>query len=229
MKGLVFILALLSFIISYGQKSDSLKGRKLIFEDSFDNHKPGDQWIFEHNESKPDACSIINRQLQLNTEGGMTLWYKDQLSGNILIEYDRIVIMDGGSNDRLSDLNQFWMATDPQGRMFQRKGGFREYDSLQMYYVGMGGNYNTTTRMRRYNGKGELKIVSEFTDSGHLLKPNQQYHIVIIARNGESKFIVDGIEYFSFKDENPLTYGWFAIRSTKSRQKIDNFKIWQLD
>src|SRR5688572_24219487 len=165
MKLFVFIVSIFVSTICHSQLTDSLKGKKLIFEDSFDNHKLCDQWIIEHSESKTNACSIIDGQLQLNTEGGITVWYKQKLKGNIVIEYDRIVIMDGASNDRLSDLNQFWMATDPQGRMFQRKGGFREYDSLQMYYVGMGGNYNTTTRMRKYNGKGELKIVGEFTDS----------------------------------------------------------------
>ena len=145
-----------------------------------------------------------------------------------MIEYDRGVMVNGGSNDRLSDVNQFWMATDPQQKMFTRKGEFKEYDSLQMYYVGMGGNYNTTTRMRRYDGKGTLQIVGEYTDSAHLLKPNKTYLIAIVVKDGVSKFFVNDEEYFSFKDDKPFTEGWFAIRSTRSRQWIDNVRIYQL-
>ena len=129
----------------------------------------------------------------------------------------------------LSDLNQFWMANDPAGKMFRRTGGFREYDSLLMYYVGMGGNYNKTTRMRRYDGKGTLEIVGEYTDSAHLLKPNHWYHIDIITRKGINRFIVDGVTYFEYEDKNQIASGWFAFRSTKSRQRIDNLKIYAIE
>jgi rhamnogalacturonan endolyase len=121
------------------------------------------------------------------------------------------------------------MVTDPQQKMFKRKGAFREYDSLRMYYVGMGGNYNSTTRMRRYDGKADLKIIGEYRDREHLLSPNKTYHIMMLVKDGLVKFIVDGQTFFSFKDDKPLSKGWFAIRSTKSRQVIDNVKIWQVD
>ena len=226
---LSLVIAMFLVLNGQAQLKDSIGLKKLIFEDNFSASTISDQWIIEENEKKPGAAMITDGQLQFDTEGGITLWYRQKLSGNLLIEYDRVVVMEGGSNDRLSDLNQFWMASDPSGKMFQRKGGFREYDSLQMYYVGMGGNYNTTTRMRRYDGKGELKILGEFTDSTHLLKGNQVYHITIMIKNGLSKFMVNGVEYFSFKDDKPFSEGWFAIRSTKSRQRVDNFKIWQLN
>ncbi len=215
-------------MIALGQSFDSLQKKQLIFKDDFSQPELSKQWVVEMNESKRDSYSIINGQLQLNTEGGITVWYKNKLKGNFLVEYDRTVRMQGRNNDRLSDMNQFWMATDPQNKMFKRKGGFKEYDSLQMYYVGMGGNYNSTTRMRRYDGNGELRIVGEYTDSAHLLKPNKTYHIAILVKDGISKFFVDGEEYFSFKDQKPFTEGWFAIRSTKSRQQIDNIRIYQL-
>jgi rhamnogalacturonan endolyase len=196
--------------------------KHLIFEDDFSSGQLSDQWVIEKN-----VYSIVDEKLQLHSNEGITLWYRQMLRGNIQIEYDRVVVIQGGEHDRLSDMNQFWMATDPQNKMFTRKGGFREYDSLKMYYVGMGGNYNTTTRMRRYDGKKNMQIVGEFTDSSHLLKPNFIYHVVITSYNGMNRFSVNGDTYFSFKDEAPFNQGWFAIRSTKSRQWIDNLKIWQ--
>ncbi len=202
--------------------------KKLLFADDFDIDSISSNWIIETTAVKGSSVSVLKGKLVLDTENGVTLWCKQKLSGNIEIAYTRTVIMDSGRNDRLSDLNQFWMATDPQNKLFTRKGGFKEYDSLQMYYVGMGGNYNTTTRMRRYDGRGELKIVGEFKDSAHLLKPNIPYHIKISVINGTCKFYVNGELYFEFTDPAPFTEGWFAIRSTKSRQVIDEVRIWQL-
>lgn len=228
MKFLAVFAGLLCCLAAEAQQRDSLKRGKPVFEDDFSKASVSDDWIVESEDGGPGDCSIVNGQLQVNTKGGITVWYKKKLSGNYLIEYDREVVIEHGANDRLSDLNQFWMATDPQQKMFTRRGGFREYDSLQMYYVGMGGNYNTTTRMRRYDGKGRLQIVGEFTDSLHLLQANRPYHLTIRVKNGVSAFYVDGTEYFSFGDDAPFTEGWFAIRSTKSRQRIDNVRIYPL-
>ena len=232
MRGLLIIILFVAIAgIAFAQQADSItkQSKQLLFEDDFHLQVLSNNWLVETNEKDAPGYSIVKGQLELNTEGGLTLWFKKELVGNIIIEYDRTILMDGGKNDRLSDLNQFWMVTDPQQKMFTRKGGFREYDSLQMYYVGMGGNYNSTTRMRRYDGKAGLQIVGEYKDSSHLLQPNKTYHIMIIVKDGWSKFIVDGATFFSFKDDQPFTKGWFAIRSTKSRQLIDHVKIWQLN
>ncbi len=232
MSKLFFTISFLfTIVFTFGQGEDSISrlNKKLIFADDFDSHQLSDQWVAETNEKDAPGFSIKNGLLYLDTEGGITLWYKKIMEGNILIEYDRAVLVGGEKNDRLSDLNQFWMVTDPQQRMFKRKGGFREYDSVRMYYVGMGGNYNSTTRMRRYDGKAGLKIIAEYKDSAHLLVANKTYHIMMLVKDGLVKFIVDGQTFFSFNDDQPLRNGWFAIRSTKSRQVIDNVKIWQLD
>ena len=202
--------------------------KKLLFADDFNKDSLSSNWIIETTPVKGSSVSVQKGKLILDTENGVTIWYKEKITGNFEIEYTRTVIMDSGRNDRLSDLNQFWMVTDPQNKLFTHKGGFKEYDSLQMYYVGMGGNYNTTTRMRRYDGKGELKIVGEYKDSSHLLKPNMPYQIRIRFIKGSSQFFVNGELFFEFTDPAPFTEGWFAIRSTKSRQVIDDVKIWKL-
>ncbi len=222
MKHILFISGLLFCSILNAQQ------KKLLFADSFNKNILDSNWVIETTPVKGSSITVQNGHLILDTENGVTVWYKQKLKGNIEIEYTRTLIMDSGRNDRLSDLNQFWMATDPQQKMFSRKGGFKEYDSLQLYYVGMGGNYNTTTRMRRYDGKGGLKITGEYKDSIHLLKANMPYRIKISFVNGSSSFFVNGELFFAFTDPAPFTEGWFAIRSTKSRQEIDDIKIWQL-
>lgn len=234
MKRVLTCLAIISLATqqtkSFCQDSLPAQGRKtLLFSDDFTDTAISKNWVLEVADAERKACVAKDGSLELNTVGGVTAWYKKELRGNLLIEFDRTVVMEGGPNDRLSDLNQFWMATDPRGKMFSRKGDFKEYDSLQLYYVGMGGNYNTTTRMRRYDGKGKLEIVGEWKDSGHLLQPNKTYHISILVKNGVSGFYVDGRRFFSYKDSQPFTHGWFGIRSTKSRQRIGRVQVWRID
>ncbi len=222
--GMISMVGLLSL-----QQQQSVTKEVLLFSDDFAGKESAGNYIIEKNSKDTNAVQFMGEQLQLDSEGGLTVWYREKLKGDIRISFDRMVVMEAGPHDRLSDLNQFWMANDPGEKMFKRTGGFREYDSLLMYYVGMGGNYNKTTRMRRYDGKGNLEIVGEYTDSAHLLKPNHWYHIDIITRKGINSFIVDGVKYFEYEDKNQIGSGWFAFRSTRSRQRIDNLKIYALE
>lgn len=173
---------------------------------------------------------IKDGQLLLDTKGGVTVWLNKKLSGNIRIEYTRKVIIDTGRNDRLSDLNTFWMASDPKNNnLFTRNGVLESYDSLQMYYVGMGGNTNRTTRFRKYQGNGERTLLQEYKDTAHLLRPDKTYKIVIEVKDGVVSYAVNGEKYFEYNDPAVLKEGYFGFRSTKSRQAIDAIWIWQLD
>jgi rhamnogalacturonan endolyase len=202
--------------------------KKLIFSDDFNQLDPK-TWVSEI-EPKPNSKVYIqNGKLVLDTQGGVTVWLNKRLSGNYQIEYTRKVLLADSPNDRLSDLNQFWMATDAaRPNLFTRNGKFEAYDSLSLYYVGMGGNTNTTTRFRRYQA-GNRVLLQEYLDAEHLLKPNHEYHIKTVVQNGTTSFWVDGVRYFEYQDAAPLREGYFGFRATKSRQEIDNIRVYQLD
>ncbi|MGF7137825.1 exo-rhamnogalacturonan lyase family protein [Roseimarinus sediminis] len=196
----------------------------LIFRDNFS--EASDNWIVESNSDQGKGVLVENGKLVIDVNGGATVWLKQPLSGNVLISFDRKVLMNDGINDRLSDLNMFWMATDPENEnLFTRNGVFSQYHGLSLYYAGIGGNYNSTTRFRKYNGKGERILHAELNDEAHLLKANKSYHIEIVVYNGTTKLYVDGNEYFSFTDEEPLSKGWFGFRTVKSHHEIDNVRI----
>lgn len=90
--------------------------------------------------------------------------------------------------------------------------------------MGMGGNYNTSTRFRKYL-QGDKKILVDFADAPHLLEANKTYHIVIEVLNGVISFCIDGVRFFEWKDPQPFLGGYFAFRSTKSRQEINDLQI----
>jgi rhamnogalacturonan endolyase len=214
--------------LSASQKALTEKG-KLIYSSDFSKPLDKKEWIAEIEPKDTSTVYTANGNLVLNTKGGVTVWLNKLLMGNIRIEYDRTVLVEGKPNDRLSDLNQFWMATDPRNNnLFTRSGKLELYDSLSLYYVGMGGNTNSTTRFRKYNGKGERELLQEYTDAAHLLQPNVTYHVSILVKDDETSYWVNGQCYFLYKDAAILKTGYFGFRSTKSRQAISGLKIYQL-
>ncbi|GGB18052.1 right-handed parallel beta-helix repeat-containing protein [Puia dinghuensis] len=200
----------------------------LLFADDFTQPLDPHTWIAEIEPKTPSTVYTHNSALILDTKGGVTVWLNKKLSGNIQIDFDRKILVDTGHNDRLSDCNQFWMATDPHNdNLFTRSGKLADYENLQLYYVGMGGNTNKTTRFRKYSG-GARTLIAEYLDPTHLLQPNQTYHIRITTHNGTTNFLVNDQPWFTYTDPSPLITGYFGFRSTWSRQEIKNFTVSQL-
>lgn len=192
----------------------------------------GKYWQVE-SESPSYAVTFRGDTCEIMAPKGLTLWRKEKMRGNTTIEYDAMVVDEGRSGDRLSDLNCFWMATDPQAksvftRAAARQGVFSNCYALQLYYVGFGGNHNTTTRFRRYDGNTDEAhrpaILQEYRDGDHLLKPNHWYHVKLRTMNGRVEYFIDGRQIVSYVDRKPLTEGWFGFRTTASRTRITNFR-----
>jgi hypothetical protein len=199
----------------------------VIFKENFDTNLSA--WVAEFVAAPSSSIRIDNKKLLMDVAGGATVWLKQPLSGNYQISYTRKVIMSQGKNDRLSDLNQFWMASDPHSNsLFTRTGIFEEYDGLRLYYAGIGGNTNTTSRFRKYLGTGERVLITDLQDQAHLLKANHNYQIDISVYNGCTQLRLDGQVYFSYQDSAPLTEGYFGFRTTQSRQEVDDVKIYRL-
>ena len=207
---------------SDGDRAGYTFGEVLFFDDF-----SGDlsNWLVEGRQPE-----IIDGRMNLDTPVGTTVWLKPWLQGNVMIEYNVTVIDGGGPNDRVSDLNCFWMATDPchPGDLFaageQRDGVFAEYGNLNLYYVGYGGNANTTTRFRRYNN-GSRELLGEYTDAPHLIMPNHQYHIQLICCGNIVEYWRDGERLFRYEDPEPYNRGHFGLRTVQNHLKMDNFRV----
>ncbi|KQN72087.1 DUF6250 domain-containing protein [Sphingomonas sp. Leaf62] len=171
--------------------------------------------------------------IDIDTPRGLTLWYPRRLDGPVRITFDAMAVSAGGPNDQVSDLNAFWMATDPaaidQAVLDRRRSGrFEDYDTLTTYYVGIGGNRNTTTRMRRYTGRaGDRPLLPEHdrADPPAMLQPNRWTRIALIADGNRIAVERDGRSLFAMTDPNPYRSGWFAIRTTQSHLRIRRLKI----
>ena len=185
------------------------------------------QWSVE--QVPGGTVSVREGTLVIEDQDGCTVWLRQKLTAPVQISYDVTVVSKDGPHDRVSDVNCFWMATDPAsaGMPAGRSGKFDAYDSLKTYYVGMGGNENTTTRFRRYAGDGSKPLLPghDLRAAEFLLEPNKTYHLQIIARDGVAEFWRDGKRVFSFQDSAPLTEGWFGIRTVHSHLEVSNFRV----
>lgn len=198
-------------------------------------------WAVEAESHESKVCLTSDGTIDIIAPKGLTLWYKRPMQGNVVIEYDaRIVVEEHNNNawNRLSDLNCFWQATDPKQKdgnvlkgISRRKGIFINQYALLLYYMGYGGNYNSTTRFRRYNGdeKGindpsrRPAILREYTDPGNILKPNHWYHIRLEQCFGRVRYVIDGKCLVDYLDIHPFHRGYFGFRTTLAHAQIRNF------
>lgn len=191
-------------------------------------------------EDESHALRIIERAdtLELIVPGGLTLWYQQRLTGDYEINYRICMVMKGGKYDRLSDLNCFWAANDPKhpdnlfARSEWRNGVFKNYNTLNLFYVGYGGNDNSTTRFRRYRGEyygvadDKVKpLLNEYTDAPHLLAPNQWYQIQIQVKKGITTYSVNDEELFRYSVTDGLGDGHFGLRLLQNHVLFTGFKV----
>ncbi len=215
-------------VTSLRANEDQIKLGDLLHTDDFDGGL--EQWQVE--QALGGTVTTEDGKLVINDRSGCTVWFKTKLTGPFVIEFEATLIDKGGKNDRVSDLNCFWMATDPKNPddIFangERAGKFGNYHSLQLYYVGYGANENSTTRFRRYAGDGTRPVLPEHDlgDKKFLHKPNETLTIRIICQGSRIKYQRNGETVFDFIDPEPLTEGWFGFRTVRNHMEIDNFRV----
>jgi len=199
---------------------------RLVLADDF-NHDLS-HWSVE--QMPGGRVFIEGGRLVIDDAGGCTVWWREKLRAPVTIRYRATV----SSRSRVSDLNCFWMATDPahSGPLWEnaarRTGKFADYDRLATYYVGYGGNENTTTRFRRYDGAGNKPLLPahDRSEPRFLLQADHTYQIEIdVAADGRVRWSRDGEVIFDFTDPQPLREGWFGFRTVHSRIEISDFRV----
>jgi hypothetical protein len=177
--------------------------------------------------------AIEDGVMTIDVPRGATVWYRQPMQAPVAIEYQAMAVHEGGPNDRVSDLNCFWMARDARNpeNLFavMRSGKFQSYDILRCYYVGLGGHDNMKTRFRRYIGKPgnrPLKAEHDLDSPDVLLKPNTWQTIRIeVDDAGRTRYQLDGRVLFDVQDDDPYTSGWFAFRTVNNHLRIKNFIV----
>ena len=213
---------LLAFAASLAAAADAPPvAGKLVFTDDFTHGLS--RWSVEM--EKPGLVEAKGGILTMDVPAGTTVWLRRDLRGPVIIEYQATMIRRGGPNDRVSDLNCFWMAADATRH---RTGKFADYNDLRTYYVGQGGNTNSTTRFRRYIGDQELRpMLPEHDLKEPLLEANVPMKIRLVADGGTIQYWNNGRLIFDYHDPEPYTRGRFGFRTTFSHIEVRNFRVYR--
>lgn len=190
-----------------------------------DDFKTLENWIVELEAG--GSVTVQKGRLVVDVPRGCTVWFRHELVGPVTIEYEATAIQKNGPNDRVSDLNCFWMSQDDPSKV-RRDGAFASYDTLRCYYVGLGGNANTTTRFRRYIGQaGNRPLLPEHDLSApeFLLKPNQKQKIQLRVLGSRIEYVRDSRTLFTYHDPEPYTRGWFGFRTVASHLELQRFRV----
>jgi hypothetical protein len=205
---------------------------ELLYQDDF----AGDLSNWRVEQMPGGTVRIQDGKLEIDDARGCTVWFRPELEGPLMIEYEAVIIKQDGPRDRGSDLNCFWMARDPEApddilaNSANRGGRFKNYDSLRLYYVGYGANHNTTTRFRRYTGTGERPLLPEH-DLKHeevMLTYNVPIKIQLIADGERIAYIRDGEVIYDIHDPEPYQDGWFGLRTVRNHMTVDNFMVYRI-
>lgn len=198
-------------------------------------------WSIEDHSGKAQIF-VSDDTLEIITPKGFTLWYNQRMTGDYEISYRIKMPMQGSEYDRLSDLNCFWGANDPEhpnnlfARSGWRNGIFQHYKTLNLFYVGYGGNHNSTTRFRQYFGtKADTNdavarpVIKEYTDKAHLLLPDKWYHIRICVKKGITTYRINGEELFRLPIKAHEGDGHFGLRLLENHVLFTDFQIKKLN
>ncbi|WAU83810.1 DUF6250 domain-containing protein [Streptomyces sp. Qhu-G9] len=219
----------LAALVPGRQASASSRHRpgRLIARDDFRHGLS--QWATELQDG--GTVTAARGVLDIDVPSGATVWFRRALRGPYVIGYTATAISAGGANDRVSDLNNFWNATDARSPddLFAtpRGGALAEYDHLRTYYAGYGANGNTTTRLRRYVGEAGVRpLILDYTEP--LLTANRPNRVRIVSDGSTVQWWNNGRLVFDHDDPEPYTRGHFAFRTVWSHFAITDFRVGEL-
>ena len=106
MRQINYILAVVFFLLFGIQSSSTAQDREkqacieqyqkgqLLYQDNFDQGLGN--WVVETPDSPNSSVTTENERLIIDVDHGATVWLNKKLSGNVLIEYHREMIMNNG-------------------------------------------------------------------------------------------------------------------------------------
>ena len=103
----------------------------------------------------------------------------------------------------------------------QRSGAFADYNDLLTYYVGLGGNRNTTSRFRRYIGDPKLRPLlpeHDLVAATSCSTPNRRQTITLIANGRHIEYRRDGAYAFHLRGSGSLRSG--MVRNSYDLQPL---------
>lgn len=213
-----------------------------IFEDMLDDRQQFSRdWVVQMAQTDPHLeryARVEGGRLHVHDPRGSTIWFRHKLRSPVMIAY-RVTCppaFNSGNDIVPRDINQFWMANDPEvsdpnhpGGLFDTakyNGVFGSYDELHGYYASTGGgnasDYNRTVRFRRYPRKNEGRETAHVAMNDkddqreYLIVPDREHCVQLVAAGDIVQFIFDGKIVYELKAGDVPTVEGLAKGEGKS-------------
>ena len=216
-------------ILGYGQDTFGLG--PIIHSDALNDPDRFEQdWIVQMSNRDPEIeryTRVQGGRLHIHDPRGATVWFKNRLSGPVMITYRITVPADKNTGDSfvVRDLNNFWMATSPAeaGDLFDDAvytGDFSSYHKIRAYYASTGGGKNTTTRMRRYPRMIDGKLAwhpgwnSLDGRPNYLITPDREFLVQLVAYDDIVQYYNDGKLFYEVRRGDPINTLFDGVTAT---------------
>lgn len=158
-----------------------------------------------------------------------TVWHRDLQPSDFELELDSEV---SSSSQNVNNINLFFSYTDPSGvpleetRQLRRTAEYALYHQLNGYIITFlndteaPGSDRARIRIRRNPG---FKLLAE-TFTYHC-RAGVTYHLKVVKKGGEIRFLVDGKELLRALDPQPLGPGYFGLRTFRTKLWWDNIRL----
>lgn len=177
-------------------------------------------------EIRPDAgrLNVVTTSTAAHEEPGATLWWKQPLPANVLIEFTAGAELPAEKN--AANLNLILHAQESDGSPYRygRSGKYGEYHTLPNYILTLtGGFQDGWARVRRNPGFNLLAENREIRS-----EPGRVYRVRVAIADGRIRCWLDGRLIHDVVDAAPLPGGHFALRTWQSRVWWSNLRIYSL-
>jgi len=194
--------------------------KKLIYKDDFISDNS--QWKEEGSGKswREDGKLYMNCLTDgANKTPGMTLWLKPELSGDVYICYETMVL----EPENWNNLNFFLMGRTLDGRLASEagfNGDYGQYHQEAKTYIG-----TLTYRWSRMRKDPGFHVISEdFSENGEV---NKKYFFEISKRGHIIEWRINGRLVHHAEDNDSYQSGQFAIRSAGTFSWVRNLRIYQ--
>ena len=181
------------------------------------------RWVVEGDaacEARDGHLNIVTSN-QPDSKKSATLWWREPLPDNILIEMTAGA--DLPAEENAANLNLIFHAREPDGRPYQfgRSSAYADYHKIPNYIVTLTGGFQEGwSRVRRDPG---FTILSE--EKSTRSEPGRTYKIRAMITAGRIRYWLDGRLIHDARDPQPLPGGHFALRTWRSRVWWSDLRI----
>ncbi len=198
-----------------------------LVEESFRDEAWQERWVVE---SQSPSVEAANGQLQIRPtnddrqQGGVTVWYKQAMPDDLVVRV--VATTDPADENNACNLNFFVHAreADDSPLLFGRDGAYKDYHQIPNYiFTFTGGITPGWSRVRQDPG---FHLLSDRQDVR--AEPGQRYTFLIVISGPRIRYYLNGTLIHNLTVEEPLSGGWFGLRSWYSSVNFESVELGRL-